>query len=78
MEKLQLYLDSQKITRAEFAKRCEITPGRITQIMQGDGEPSLGLIRRMIVVSKGKLTANDFIGPKLWSATYIPSATSLH
>jgi 3,4-dihydroxy 2-butanone 4-phosphate synthase / GTP cyclohydrolase II len=55
------WLKQAKTTRAEFARAVEISPGRVTQICEGD-LPSLELAERIAKVTGGAVTPNDFVG----------------
>lgn len=59
MELILEYLKSEDITQTEFARRCGVTPGRISQILKGE-DPSLALLRKMKEVTQGMVTADGF------------------
>src|ERR1044071_7702994 len=55
------WLKQSKSTRADFARAVEISPGRVTQLCEGD-LPSLDLAERIAKVTGGAVTPNDFVG----------------
>ncbi len=55
------WLKQSKSTRADFAREVEISPGRVTQICEGD-LPSLDLAERIAKATRGAVTPNDFVG----------------
>ena len=55
------WLKQSKTTRADFARAAEISPGRVTQICEGE-MPSLDLAERIAKVTGGAVTPNDFVG----------------
>src|SRR5204862_6179717 len=57
---LSEWLKQSKSTRADFARTVEISPGRVTQICEGE-LPSLDLAERIAKVTAGALTPNDFV-----------------
>src|SRR5436853_1912113 len=55
------WLKQSKSTRADFARAVEISPGRVTQICEGE-LPSLDLAERIAKVTGGAVAPNDFLG----------------
>src|SRR3954451_14527383 len=55
------WLKQSKSTRARFALKVEISPGRVTQICEGE-LPSLDLAERIAKATGGAVTPNDFVG----------------
>jgi 3,4-dihydroxy 2-butanone 4-phosphate synthase / GTP cyclohydrolase II len=55
------WLKHSKCTRADFARAVGISPGRVTQICEGE-LPSLDLAERIAKVTGGAVTPNDFLG----------------
>src|ERR1041385_3751106 len=55
------WLKQSKSTRPDFARAVEISPGRVTQLCEGD-LPSLDLAERIAKATGGAVTPNDFVG----------------
>src|SRR3954462_14072613 len=55
------WLKHSKSTRADFARAVGISPGRVTQICEGE-LPSLDFAERIAKVTGGAVTPNDFLG----------------
>src|SRR3954463_13004860 len=55
------WLKQSKTTRTDFARAVQISPGRVTQICEGE-LPSLDLAERIAKVTGGAVTPNDFLG----------------
>jgi 3,4-dihydroxy 2-butanone 4-phosphate synthase / GTP cyclohydrolase II len=55
------WLKHSKSTRVDFARSVGISPGRVTQICEGE-LPSLDLAERIAKVTGGAVTPNDFLG----------------
>ena len=55
------WLKQSRSTRADFARVVEISPGRVTQICEGE-LPSLELAERIAKATGGAVTPNDFVG----------------
>src|SRR3954469_17967578 len=55
------WLKHSKSTRADFARAVGISPGRVTQICEGE-LPSLDLAERIAKATSGAVTPNDFVG----------------
>src|ERR1043165_1030189 len=58
---LSHWLKQSKRTRVDFARAVEISPGRVTQLCEGD-LPSLDLAERIAKVTSGAVMPNDFVG----------------
>jgi 3,4-dihydroxy 2-butanone 4-phosphate synthase/GTP cyclohydrolase II len=58
---LSNWLRQSKSTRTEFARAVDISPGRVTQICEGE-LPSLDLAERIAKATGGAVTPNDFVG----------------
>jgi 3,4-dihydroxy 2-butanone 4-phosphate synthase/GTP cyclohydrolase II len=58
---LSNWLRQSKSTRTEFARAVDISPGRVTQICEGE-LPSLDLAERIAKATGGAVTPNDFLG----------------
>src|ERR1700750_894059 len=54
------WLRQPKSTRADFARAVEISPGRVTQLCEGD-LPSLDLAERIAKATGGAVMPNDFV-----------------
>lgn len=61
MSKLREFRKSQSMTQADLAKRVGVKKPTISRIETGERVPSVGLIKRIIAVSKGALTADDLL-----------------
>ena len=61
MSKLREYRQSQGLSQEQFAKSVHVRKATISRIENGQRVPSVGLISRICEVSKGALSANDFI-----------------
>lgn len=59
--KLSDYLAQPGKTATEIARECGVSVSTITRAA-ADGNPSLGLIRKIAAATGGKVTANDFMG----------------
>src|SRR5437764_810079 len=55
------WLDRTKMPRSAFARAVGVSPGRITQICEGE-LPSLELAERIAKETGGAVTPNDFLG----------------
>src|ERR1700750_622819 len=55
------WLKQSKTTRTDFARAVQISPGRVTQICEGE-MPSLDLAERIAKATGGAVTPNDFVG----------------
>src|SRR5215213_5052116 len=55
------WLDRTKTPRNVFARAVDVSPGRITQICEGE-LPSLELAERIAKETAGAVTPNDFLG----------------
>ncbi len=59
--KLSAYLELHSIKRGEFAGRIGVSNGRVTQLCEEGGWPSLALAERIAAVTGGAVTADDFL-----------------
>ena len=55
------WLERTKTPRSAFARAVGVSPGRITQICEGE-LPSLELAERIAKETAGAVTPNDFVG----------------
>lgn len=59
--KLASYLEKTGTTRYAFAKAIGVTPPYITALCAGDNWPGREVMTRIIAVTGGEVTANDFL-----------------
>lgn len=59
--KLRQYLDKEKITVAEFSRRCKIHPNHMFNIINGSRRPSLDLARRIQENSANKVQVDELV-----------------
>jgi 3,4-dihydroxy 2-butanone 4-phosphate synthase/GTP cyclohydrolase II len=55
------WLKQSRSTRTDFARTVGVSPGRVTQICEGE-LPSLDLAERIARATSGAVTPNDFVG----------------
>lgn len=55
------YLDLHGLKRGDFARTIGVTSGWVTCLCDGTGWPSHDVAERIANVTKGAVTANDFI-----------------
>ena len=58
---LKEYRIAAGLTLEELASLAEISKASLSRIETGDQIPSLGLVKRLVKVSKNKLSADDFL-----------------
>ena len=59
---LREYLNKQSMTMTEFAKRSGLSQPAIHRYLNGQRQPDLNALRKIIKVTKGKVGINDFAG----------------
>lgn len=58
---LDQYLTSENVTAAEFGVRVGMSEASISRIRRGDQNITLGVMRRIIAASNGKITADGLL-----------------
>lgn len=62
MSALGSYLRKNKIKKSDFAKRIGVTPGRVSQLLNGkDGKPKLELAKKIQDETDGAVTFQDWL-----------------
>ena len=61
MNKLELYCKQHNWSPADLAKRLGVHRNSIHRYLRGDRRPSWEVLERLRTVTKGRITANDFI-----------------
>ena len=56
------YLEKTGKTEAEIASAVGCSQGTVNKLKLGKQWPSLDLVRRIVIVTDGKVTPNDFAG----------------
>jgi transcriptional regulator with XRE-family HTH domain len=64
MEKLRNYLKVHNIKQCEFAKLLGINNITLWRYLQGSRIPRLKIMKKIIELTNGYVTANDFFGDK--------------
>jgi transcriptional regulator with XRE-family HTH domain len=59
--KLADYLESNSLSRAEFAERIEVTPEAVRRYLSGR-VPTPEVMKRIALATACEVTANDFFG----------------
>jgi 3,4-dihydroxy 2-butanone 4-phosphate synthase/GTP cyclohydrolase II len=59
--KLAEYIEARGVKRIDFAKAIGVTPGYITSLCNGACWPSREIVQRIKKVTRGAVTANDFM-----------------
>lgn len=78
MLKLKIYLLTHKISRKEFAEKCDISSGYLTSVLNNLTKPSKKLIRKILQNTNGELTENDLISKPVVTESYDVCNTCLH
>jgi transcriptional regulator with XRE-family HTH domain len=60
--RLQDYLSEHGVTRAEFARRLGVKHISVTRYVSEGRVPEPSVMEKIIEVTDGKVTANDFFG----------------
>jgi predicted DNA-binding protein (UPF0251 family) len=60
--RLEDYLQTTGMTRAEFARRIGVRHITVTRYVQEGRVPESSVMGKIIEVTEGKVTANDFFG----------------
>jgi len=55
------YLNEQGLSQRGFAAECGLSAAAISRIVNGSRFPSLETMRVILVKTKGRVTANDFL-----------------
>jgi DNA-binding transcriptional regulator YdaS (Cro superfamily) len=58
--KLRVWLDIEGMLATDLAKKLDVTDGAITLWCQGVRVPRPALMRKIVKVTKGKVTPQDF------------------
>lgn len=58
---LQEWLEANSLTRAEGARRLGVTRGHFTDLADGRFWPSREMMKRVMVLTNGAVTPNDFL-----------------
>lgn len=61
MSKLRQYRTTHDLTQSEFAESVGVKKATISRIENGERMPSMSLVSRICEVTKGELSANDFM-----------------
>lgn len=61
MNKLRAYRLSKKLSQSDLAASVGVKKSAISRIEKGKRVPSMGLVARIVEISDGELSANDFI-----------------
>ena len=59
--KLNRYLETHRITPAEFARRLDMPASTITRLLSGERSPGLALLQTIHVATGGSVSPNDFL-----------------
>jgi len=57
---LNEYLKANKISQAQFARRCGITRSAVCHFIAGRRYPSPEIMRRILLATNGEVKPNDF------------------
>lgn len=60
--KLSEWLTENRVSRAEFARQVGVSGAAITQWCDGSIYPSREMAERIVEVTNGSVTPNDFLG----------------
>lgn len=60
---LAAYFSGRKVTKAEIARRCDISPEYVTQLSQGIRRPSPDLAARISAATDGQISVKDLLYP---------------
>ncbi len=60
---LATYFSRRKMTKAELARRCEISPEYVTQLAQRIRRPSPDLAARISAATAGEVSVKDLLYP---------------
>jgi transcriptional regulator with XRE-family HTH domain len=58
---LRAYLDDQRISADEFAKQIGVDPVSVHRYLRGVRRPKWSVMGRIMSVTDGKVTPNDFV-----------------
>jgi len=61
MSKLHAYRTLKGLSQQAFAASVGVQKATISRIEKGKRVPSMGLVARIVAVSKGELSADDFM-----------------
>jgi transcriptional regulator with XRE-family HTH domain len=61
MSKLRAFRVSKGLSQQAFARSVGVKKSAISRIEKGKRVPSMGLVARMVKLSKGELSADDFM-----------------
>ena len=60
--KLADYLESNSLSRAEFAEKISVSPEAVRRYVTGERAPDKERLIKIAEVTGGEVTANDFFG----------------
>jgi transcriptional regulator with XRE-family HTH domain len=60
--RLQEYLTINRVSRAEFAQKIDVSVESIRRYLQTGRVPEPSVMEKIIEATEGKVTANDFFG----------------
>jgi DNA-binding transcriptional regulator YdaS (Cro superfamily) len=61
---LEAYFQTRQMTKAELARRCDISPEYVTQLSQGLRRPSPDLAAKISAVTGGQVSVKDLLYPE--------------
>jgi transcriptional regulator with XRE-family HTH domain len=61
MSKLRAYRIAKGLSQQDFAASVGVKKSAISRIEQGKRVPSMGLVARIVELSEGELSADDFM-----------------
>lgn len=61
MSRLRAFRTNHGLSQADFAKSVGVKKATISRIEKGHRVPSMGLVSRMVEISQGELSADDFM-----------------
>lgn len=64
MEKLKQYLKEKNITQREFSEIIGVNSMTLWHYLHGSRVPRLKIMKKIIELTNGYVTANDFFGDK--------------
>lgn len=70
--RLENYLEKMKLTQEQFAQTIGVKQNAVSQWISGDRSPRPNSMRRIYEVTKGKVTANDFIATQVETIHTLP------
>jgi transcriptional regulator with XRE-family HTH domain len=70
---IKLYLDEHNISRTELAARLHVTPGRVSQILSGDANLTLGTLATVAAALGAHFTVGMQPHSEAWLAERAPA-----